>query len=107
MIPLPHMASSKTDWKYLRTGFAISIALFLLLIGLPSTGYVMSHNFSRWPFWTVVVKPESLILLWVAVLVPLACILYGIRRHRFLEYAGWVLWVAFVVWVVNSVSSSP
>jgi hypothetical protein len=89
-----------TPARLFRIVAAIVVAVFLLSLGLPSTAFVRSSDFSHWPFWTVVVRPESFILLWIAVVVPLMCILYGIRRYRVFEYAGWTLWVAFVAWVV-------
>ena len=93
------MADQDSAFKLTRRVAAIAVALLFLAMFLPSTGSVQSNNFPQWPFWTVAINPIGFIMLWTLTLGPLVCILYGIRRNRFLESVGWIMWVALMVYV--------
>jgi hypothetical protein len=88
------MERKKTDWRWLRLGFALSLGLLILAALLPSTGGIIegpARDPRMWRCGPFLFFPAAFFSVVGAVAVSTGCTVFGIARRNSCEIIGWCL----------------
>lgn len=85
----------KIGWA--RVAAAALLSFLFLAILIPNTGRIVVDLSTTPPTYNITERPQQIAMLVAMLLVPLACIFFGVRRFRVLEFIGWFLLVGLFV----------
>jgi hypothetical protein len=91
------MEKAKSTIGPWRIAGALILSFFFLGILIPNTGRIVVDRSTVPPTYTITGRSQQIAMLVGMLIAPLACIYFGARRSRLLEYVGWCLLVGLFV----------
>lgn len=80
---------------------ALLFSFLFLAVLIPHTGKIIANHSANPPTFTITDRPQEITMLICLLLVPLACIYFGVKKFRFLEFVGWLLLAGLFVIAIN------